>query len=70
MPAGPVVSEGYGANMPNLGGAYAGMGMLGEEEDLMTSVPPHTAYTHWGTIDTPFARSGGIGGLPKGPGML
>ncbi|KAH7417586.1 fungal-specific transcription factor domain-containing protein [Cadophora sp. MPI-SDFR-AT-0126] len=73
VPAGPVVSEGYGGNLPNLGGAYAGMGMLGETEDLMTTVPPHTAYTHWGTIDTPFARSagmgGGHGGLPKGPGM-
>lgn len=69
--SGPIVSESYGGHLPNLGGVYAGMGMLGEEEDLMAPVPPHTAYTHWGTIDTPFARSGmgGHGGLPKGPGM-
>ncbi|CZT11858.1 related to transcription factor, SIN3 binding [Rhynchosporium agropyri] len=80
VPAVPVVSGSYGANMPSLGGAYMGLGMamgaggggiMGEEEDGFVpvgGVPEHTAYTHWGNVDAPFATNG-MGGVPKGSGF-
>ncbi|CZR51330.1 related to transcription factor, SIN3 binding [Phialocephala subalpina] len=33
--------------------------VVGDGEDLIAPVPPHTAYTHWGQIDTPFAQHRG-----------
>ncbi len=38
-------------------------------EAEMTPIPPHTAYTHWGSIDTPFAPRNMGGNVPRGPGM-
>lgn len=39
------------------------------DDELVAPVPPHTAYTHWGTIEAPFAQHNGNGNLPRGPGM-
>lgn len=52
-----------------LGGTYNNQLPVGvPEEDLIGPVPAHTAYTHWSTIDTPFAQQQ-QGGVMKGPGM-
>jgi proline utilization trans-activator len=56
-------SEGFQGPVPmTLGGHtvnYIPNG--GDGEDLLTPVPPTTAYTHWGGIDTPFAPRKGSG---------
>jgi hypothetical protein len=59
----------HGMQMPlaggTLSGAYNGqMPDAAEGEDLLAPVPPHTAYTQWGAIDTPFAQHRG---MPKPP---
>lgn len=63
--------HGMHAQMPLSGGGL-GEGynnhlneVVAEGEDLIAPVPPHTAYTHWGQIDTPFAQH--RGSLSKPP---
>ncbi|KAN0123007.1 Fungal specific transcription factor domain containing protein [Hyaloscypha variabilis] len=68
--------EGFGGPVPlALGGGFAHhLDVLPGAEDLLAPVPPTTAYTHWGGIDTPFAprkgsSMGGGGGGGGGGGM-
>ena len=47
------------SNMPmTLGGTYnSHLPGVGEEDELAAAaIPPHTAYTQWGAMDTPFAQ--------------
>lgn len=42
------------------------------EEELISPVPPHTAYSHWGApgVDNPYGQQHNRNGiLPRGPGM-
>ncbi len=63
----------HGMQMPmtgaSLGGNYHNhLPEVAEGEDLIAPVPPHTAYPHWGTIDTPFAQHrGSISKPPLNP---
>jgi proline utilization trans-activator len=58
------------AAMPGmtLSGNYSNhLPSVGDEEDLSVPVPPHTAYSHWGAIDTSFVQQRS-GSIHKGPG--
>jgi proline utilization trans-activator len=63
-------SEDFGGPVPmTLGGNQVNyLPGVGDGEDLLAPVPPTTAYTHWGGIDTPFAPRKGSG-LGQGMGM-
>jgi hypothetical protein len=49
-----------------LGGTYNNHLPGISEDDLSVPVPPHTAYTNWGHIDTPFVQNRD-GSVSRGP---
>ncbi|KUJ22912.1 uncharacterized protein LY89DRAFT_575315 [Mollisia scopiformis] len=56
-PGMPMTMAGPGATLS--GNYHNHLPEVAEGEDLLAPVPPHTAYTQWGAIDTPFAQHHG-----------
>jgi len=69
-PAGTVPGQQFPGLPVTLGGQYHSQVMSGVGEEVLAgSVPPESTYTHWSTIETPFAHHNRNANLPRGPGM-
>jgi proline utilization trans-activator len=65
----PGLGSSFGSMPLTLGGTYNNHLPGISEDDLSAPVPPHTAYTQWGHIDTPFVQNRG-GSASRGPGGI
>ncbi len=61
--------QSYPAMPMALGGPYNPLVPPIMSEEELAPVPPHTAYTQWGAINTPFVQQNGNGNIPNRPGM-
>jgi proline utilization trans-activator len=65
----PGLGSSFGSMPLTLGGTYNNHLPGISEDGLSSPVPPHTAYTQWGHIDTPFVQNRG-GSASRGPGGI